>query len=155
MLRRNFLKLLGLLPLGLVPKATGGLIKKSDDFVPAMVLPGESVVFSPKHYARIATKKVWTVNTGIEKTYYSYIYEGEFEVELETACHPEIDTLAWVGDNGKITDRVPEFNVNAPNPLQSLKEKCVGIFISKRYTKEYRPISKRIPMVYDGWGFPE
>lgn len=135
MLRRNFLKLLGLLPLGFLPSV------KSDD-IPVMATC-ESIIHPDtlKYYARITLRYPFMsfqqTKDGYDLTWEpkiagSYSVDADAEVELEKGCTPKIMDRAFVSKDGRITN-CPTVRIEESKILSN--HIYIGIFTSERYTK--------------------
>lgn len=105
MLRRNFLKLLGLIPFIAVPKpATGGLIGKGPKI--------------PIHAPEIPSPK-WYVIVSISKTYST-------ELELTDDCIPKVGEIAYLMLDGRVGDSIRR---TYKYPIH------IGVFLTGRYQK--------------------
>ena len=115
MLRRNFLKLLGLIPFITVPKlATGGLIGKGPK------VPVKIPEVSSKWYVIVSINNPDLLQKRLQEPSYST------ELELSGDCNPRIGDIAYLmldGTVGGVIQRTYKYPVH------------IGTFISKRYQK--------------------
>jgi hypothetical protein len=148
MLRRNFLKFIGLLPFG-------AKVLKADTKRPEYKLFTSKEVYEeikqllePKYYAKVRTTAVslQECRGSDGSLIYQVLPASSYtiiELELEEGCSPKIGDTAWKLTNGKCVNEIifgPELK------FSSLKRKLacntnsdifpIGVFITERYTKE-------------------
>lgn len=117
MLRRNFLKLLGLLPIGFIPKKS--------DAVPTLisnesVLPRQDV----KYYTIVSISNPCLLQRRLKELEYS------IEVEVEYGDNPSAGDYAYLTPNGTVTSH------NGNTETFSMDSITIGRFLSEKYTKK-------------------
>lgn len=107
MLRRNFLKLLGLLPLGFIPKKS--------DVVPTLI-SNESIL--PKNLQ--CSQSIYSLYAKVKLVgpYFAYDF---IEVELDSVCRPEIGDFVYLSKDGAVSNR----------PVHGIEP--IGMFVTKAY----------------------
>ena len=123
MLRRNFLKFLGLLPITLISKQATGSISANLEY-------GYSRTELSKYYAIVQLDRPFQTIYPENSQYFGLC--SQVEIEISAFCKPEIGQLAYLMEDGTV-NIVPE---SLNNYFGKYISNYLGVFLTRAYKKE-------------------